>query len=159
MLRSSRYLDLALRQSQAKWPGADVAVVAPKGVLDSTLRRRVFDFSAGRFSPWTWWRSSTRTQVRAWKPDEVVVQLPSASTKGSANLGLAALLIAPHGFWFVLPDGELQFMPASRWLGELAFRGAKPALGMAAIAAVALGTIIAWPAYMVSRARLAWSRT
>ena len=54
---------------------------------------------------------------------------------------------------------ELQFMPASRWLGELAFRGAKPALGMAAIAAVALGTIIAWPAYMVSRARLAWSRT
>jgi hypothetical protein len=143
VLRSSRYLDLALRQTADRWPQAGLAIVAPPNTYAGPTKWPVFAFAGRAFSPWNWWRSAARRQVRAWRPNEVVIQLPGASTYGSVNLGLTALLISPRGFWFVRPDGQLQFMPASRWLGELAFRAGRPAIIGAAMVLVAAGTLIA----------------
>lgn len=152
VLRSSRYLQLALRQSAARWPGADIAVVAPKRSGDAAFQPRLYDFSASHFSPWTWWCSTARSRVRAWRPDEVVLQLPEPGTLGTVSLGLVALWLAPHGFWFVLPNGDLQFMSPSRWLADLALRAAWAAVVVVAIPLVAMGSMLAWPAYRLSRA-------
>lgn len=155
VLRSSRYLPLALRVSAGRWPHADIAVVAQTGAGDECVRAaHVFEFTASRFSLWTWWRSTTRRRVHGWRPDEVVVQLPVPGTHRSASLGLVALWIAPHGFWFVLPTGELQFMSPWRWLADLCSRAAWMALVPAAVVSVAVGSILAWPAYQRSCARV-----
>lgn len=114
---------------------------------------RIFDFSANRFSPWTWWRSAARREVRAWRPDDVVLQLPEPGTIGSVSLGLVALWMAPRGFWFVLPTGEMQFMPPSRWLEDLSMRAAWRSFAWTAIVLIAAAAFVTWPIYQLSRAR------
>ena len=158
VLRSSRYLPLALRRLAVQWPHADIAVVAPRRFRDEWDRAaRLYEFSARRFSPWTWWRSTARGHVRAWRPDEVVLQLPEPTTQGAVGLGLVALWIAPRGFWLVSPTGDLHFMSAWRWLGDLASRAARVGFVATAIILVAVGSIVAWPAYRLARARAARS--
>lgn len=153
VLRTSRYLSLALRQAAERWPHSEFAVVAPARIDSECGQARRFEFSASHFSLWTWWRSTASTQVRAWRPDELVLQLPEPGTLGTVSLGLVALSIAPHGFWFVVPNGDLQFMSRRRWLADLAVRSAWMAGVVTAIPLVAAGSVLAWPAYRLSRAR------
>ncbi len=157
VLRSSRHLEVALRATAARWPSAQLMVVCQPGhetevvTLDRGPRLAVFPYS--RITPWTWMWSKAAWGALAWRPDEVVVQLPAATIRRSWLLGVVAIMAGRGAFWCVLPDGRMIQQPAAAWLGEMLTIAPQLLLNCTLISLVAVIAVCAWPSYVWARLR------
>ncbi|MEW6320997.1 MAG: hypothetical protein AB1635_07900 [Acidobacteriota bacterium] len=153
VFRSSRHLALAVVTAQSVWPGCAIAVVHQPGrALEARILGVPIEYGAtARFRVLGWVMSSARRTLRAWAPDEIVVQFQDESGAGCRELGLVALLAGRGRFHAVLPDGSLHTVDAWGWLRAAARAAALAGRNCVLLAAIAAASILAAPVWMLSR--------
>ncbi len=152
VLRTSRFVGLAVAMAQARWPGADIRVlhqagteaelraagVEPDPRLTMPRGRRITAASV-LASPWGRF-------ARSWHPDHVVVQWWNRDGRGHEAVDLAALLLQPRGFHVVFDDGVVWDEPRSARLGRPFRQAWYVVRGVLIVVAIAAATACVWPA-------------
>ena len=110
LLRSGRHLQVALAAMEARFPGAEVAVVATPGG-ERAIREagvpedRTLTYAGRRFTPFAFFVSRAAAGARRWRFDRVAVLWNDPTGTGQGNVDRTALFLAPRGFLAVTPDG------------------------------------------------------
>jgi hypothetical protein len=137
VLRTSRFVDVAVHAARVRWPGVDLRVegrngpITPAGIVTSR---------------WGW-------RLLAWRPCAVVLQWWNPDGYGHEAATWAALLIAPRRVYAVLADGTWIRVTAARRAMHAcrpAWRGLRGAL---LVTMIAMASAAAWPAAVWFRRR------
>jgi hypothetical protein len=113
LLRSGRHLQTAIAALQARWPGCQIAVVGTAGserAIEEVGIEAANTFiytRRSRFSPGTFFFSTTAMAVRLWRFDRVAVLWNDPDGAGQGNVDRTAFLLAPRGFVAIAPDGTV----------------------------------------------------
>jgi hypothetical protein len=112
LLRSGRHLQVALAALDARFPGAQVAVVGTPGgeraILEAGIAEdRTFIYQGRRFTPVAFFASRAAAAARRWRFDQVAVLWNDPAGTGQGNVDRTALLLTRRGFLAVTPDGSI----------------------------------------------------
>jgi hypothetical protein len=151
ILRTSRFVGMAVACARAAWPTAEVRVLYQSGA-EAELRSAGIDpdirFALPRgsritltsllTSRWGW-------RLLWWRPDEILVQWWNPVGDGHQAVDRAALMLQPRGFHVVQNDGTRIWMPVGRRLAR-PFRALGRRLASVLIVVAIAGTSAAlWP--------------
>ena len=112
LLRSGRHLQVALAALEARFPGAEVAVVCTPGG-ERAIREagiaddRAFVYTGRRFTPLAFFLSRSARAARRFQFDQVAVLWNDPSGAGQGNVDRTALLLTRRGFLAIAPDGTV----------------------------------------------------
>jgi hypothetical protein len=164
VLRSSRFHGAAIAACRHRWPGADLRVVCQPGSEHECRAAGVSNAAIWvyheqpSFRPWAFARSKAGLAIRRLRPDVVVIQWDSRNGPVRGPLGLTALLARPSGVHVFRQDGTwatcgVADWVAATWGGTLWQTITRHAPGLLLVPAVAVATVCATPAWLVSRSR------
>lgn len=152
VLRTSRFVGVALAFVRTRWPDADIRVVYQTGA-ETELRASgvtpdpVFALRAGaRITAASLLRSGWGWQLLRWRPHEVVVQWWHPSGDGHEGVDRAALLLHPSGFHAVLEDGSWIRTTAVERLTHSWVSAWRLLRGGLIVLIVAMASAATWPA-------------
>lgn len=151
ILRTSRFMGLAVEWARREWPGATIRVVHQPGTEDELraagigvtdrIRMRPHD----RITALALWSSRWGWAAWWWRPDHVVVQWWNIDGRGHAAADRAALLLQSRGFHVVMEDRSSQWMPRSRWQSRASSLVSRRCAGAAMVIGIVIATVVLWP--------------